>query len=61
MGKKHSDFRCSFIEAFKTAKETFNGLDIVVNSAGIFDGKNWENEIVTNLVRTPLNYVYRFA
>ncbi|GJQ71202.1 hypothetical protein Trydic_g1099 [Trypoxylus dichotomus] len=41
-----------FEETFKTVKETFKNIDIVVNSAGVLDGKNWEREIVTNLVGT---------
>ncbi|KAJ3624961.1 hypothetical protein MTP99_018549 [Tenebrio molitor] len=35
----------------KVMKE-FGQLDIVINAAGIFDGCNWEKEIMTNLVGT---------
>jgi short-subunit dehydrogenase involved in D-alanine esterification of teichoic acids len=32
----------------------FGQLDIVINAAGIFDGCNWEKEIMTNLVSTAI-------
>lgn len=46
----------TFIETFKAVKETYKNIDIVVNTAGVIDGKNWEREIVTDLVsRMPFH------
>lgn len=47
----------TFTEAFETANEKFNGIDIVVNAAGIMDGAHWEKEIITNVVSNIIIYL----
>ena len=37
-------------EAFKKTYTTFKALDIVINNAGVWDGRRWELEIAVNLV-----------
>ena len=44
------DVKSCVLESFKTVTKMFKHLDIVVNCAGILDGKNWEKEMVTNIV-----------
>ncbi|XP_046993848.1 15-hydroxyprostaglandin dehydrogenase [NAD(+)]-like [Schistocerca americana] len=39
----------SLEEAFKTAKSTFNRLDIVINNAGMMRDSAWEKEIDVNM------------
>ncbi|CAI5642873.1 15-hydroxyprostaglandin dehydrogenase [NAD(+)] [Oreochromis niloticus] len=44
--KSDEDFKA----AFQKAVETFGGIDILCNNAGIFDESEWENVVSTNLV-----------
>uniref|UniRef100_A0A3Q4H6D9 15-hydroxyprostaglandin dehydrogenase [NAD(+)] n=1 Tax=Neolamprologus brichardi TaxID=32507 RepID=A0A3Q4H6D9_NEOBR len=39
-----------FKAAFQKAVETFGGIDILCNNAGMFDESEWENMVSTNLV-----------
>lgn len=36
--------------AFKEADESMDGIDIVINNAGILDERRWEREIAVNIV-----------
>ena len=40
-----------FEEAFNTIMETFGGLDIVINNAGVLNDRLWELEVDVNLVK----------
>ncbi|KYB28353.1 Fat body protein 2-like Protein [Tribolium castaneum] len=39
-------------DCFNKVIKEFGSIDIVINAAGVFDGRCWEKEIMTNLVGT---------
>ncbi|CAK9832471.1 15-hydroxyprostaglandin dehydrogenase [NAD(+)] [Anthophora retusa] len=47
----HADVSCheQMIEAFEEASKWMNGIDIVINNAGILDERRWEKEIAVNI------------
>ena len=38
------------VAAFKKAMKLMDGIDIVINNAGILDERRWEREIAVNMV-----------
>nr|XP_022907867.1 15-hydroxyprostaglandin dehydrogenase [NAD(+)]-like [Onthophagus taurus] len=39
-------------ETYRVVKDVYGNIDIVINCAGIIDGKHWEREVVTNVIGT---------
>lgn len=49
--RSHSKVICFFKDAFQKITETFGGVDIYCNNAGIMNEMEWQKTISVNLVR----------